>query len=163
MPGISLARVCPGLPSSGQVTEHRGVCRGRSSTGAGLEAQCRQLAPDRLNPVSGVFERSWGHAPLALGLCFPRFHVDGIWEKETGKRKRNWPAPPTLWFSARQGCQLGYQLAQVRRPDLEVVAVVSQCSRQVDSCQGPGHCHLTLMLQIRFMEGTPSLTLNLGS
>lgn len=58
---------------------------------------------------------------------------------------------------------LGCELAQVRRPDLAVAAVVSQCSRRADRCQGPGPCRLTLMLQIHFTAGTPSLNPNLGS
>ena len=39
----------------------------------------------------------------------------------------------------QQEQELACELAQVGSPDVEVVAVVSQCSRQADICRGPGY------------------------
>lgn len=89
---------------------------------------------------------SWERFPLVLGLCFPRLHVNWISERETGRRKKTlqW----ALANSSNSGQVLGRgadlqneqelasERAQVRHPDVEVATVVSQNSRQADSCQG---------------------------
>lgn len=91
---------------------------------------------------------SWERFPLVLSLYFPRLHVNWISERETGRRKKTlqW----ALANSSNSGQVLGRgadlqneqelasELAQVRHPDVEVATVVSQYSRQADSCQGQG-------------------------
>lgn len=156
MDGVPAASVLP-VPSRGSPTppnvlvSKEEVCRARSRRHAVLEAKCRTAGSEWTKPMSRVFEGT-GCGPgagnisfLVLGLCFPRWHVNWIWEKEIWKRKKTlqWALASSSKVSGKganlqKEQELASELVPVRRPDVEAAVVVSQCWRQADSCQGPG-------------------------